>query len=127
MDIPLFTVSYLSWHYTRAFRDILSVWFTGMWFVVHFFSMRLLVRTLFAPWRRMADSYERKTVESLLESFVFNTLSRVLGALVRLTLCALGILFLAVLTVLLFVFLVLWIGAPFIAVSSMVYGILLLV
>ena len=47
MTSPLFILDYLSWHYTRAFRDIGSVWLNFMWFILHFFSMPLFLRTLF--------------------------------------------------------------------------------
>jgi hypothetical protein len=119
LDFPL-------WYYTGAFRDILGVWLNFMWFIYHFFSMPLLVRTLFSPWRRMTDSYRKGSIEEMLQSVVMNVMSRVFGAIVRLSLLICGAIFLSIGVLGLFIVLALWACTPVLLVIIMARGIALL-
>ena len=116
----------MAWYYTRAFRDTLNVWDNLMWFAIHFFSIPLLMRTLFAPWKRMTDEYHRTGFEDILETFLMNMLSRVFGALVRIFFISAGLVFLVVGCLSLLVFLVVWVCMPVLALVSVVYGVALL-
>ena len=116
----------MAWYYTRAFRDMLNVWGNLMWFAIHFFSIPLLMRTLFAPWKRMTDEYHRTGFEDILETFLMNMLSRVFGALVRIFFISAGLVFLVVGCLSLLVFLVVWVCMPVLALVSVVYGVALL-
>jgi hypothetical protein len=119
-------LDFSAWYYTRAFRDIFAVWFNFMWFIVHFFSIPLLLRTLFAPWKRITDESRPKGVEDFLASHLMNGMSRVLGALVRVTVIACGVLFLLLGTLGLFLFVALWVCLPVLSVAALLYGIVLL-
>lgn len=121
-----FPFRYLAWHYSSAFREIVALWLNFAWFVTHFFSMPVHVRTLFAPWKRMNGAYERKGLEYLAETFVFNTISRVLGACVRLVLLVAGTLTLCLLSFLFWVALTVWIFLPFISLTCVLIGIILI-
>ncbi len=103
---------YLEWHYGRAFRDILSVWMNLTWFITHLFSLPLLARTLFSPWKRMQEQYERKGLESIFESLVLNILSRIFGAMVRFTIIVTGAMVLLFSALSIFCIFAFWIVAP---------------
>jgi hypothetical protein len=118
----LFFFDYLVWHYSRAFRDIGALWFNFAWFITHFFSIPLLFRTLFSPWKRLSDGYTRDGIEKLAETFVFNLMSRVLGFIVRGIFLVIGLTFLVLLTVLLVAFYFVWLFLPMIALFSFVWG-----
>lgn len=121
-----FTLDFVAWYYTRAFRDILNVWGNLMWFVVHFFSLPLLARTLFAPWKRMTDEYHRTGFEDIVETFVMNTLSHIFGALVRLLFIGVGVICMIFGILGLFVFIFMWVCMPVLSLISVVYGVVLL-
>ncbi len=118
----LFIFDYLVWHYSHAFRDMGVLWFNFMWFTVHFFSMPLLLRTLFSPWKRLSDTYRRDGVEKMAETFVFNLMSRMLGFLVRGVVLGLGLGVLLVLLVSFMLLLSVWLFLPMLALFSSVWG-----
>lgn len=119
-------LDFSAWYYTRAFKDMLVVWSNLMWFVVHFFSIPLLVRTLFSPWKRMTDPYHPKSVEDFFGTLAMNMVSRLLGALVRTVIIVCGVLLLLLGVAGLFLIIVLWILMPLVFVVSVGYGIMLL-
>lgn len=121
-----YTLDFVAWYYTDAFRDILNVWGNLMWFIVHFFSMPLLARTLFSPWKRMTDEYHRTGLEDIIETLVINVMSRVFGALVRLFFIFAGLVFLVAGTIALFVGVALWVCMPVLCLISTVYGVALI-
>lgn len=55
------------------------------WFLLHFFSVPELVRSLFAPFHRMRERKKQGfDPEDIFEVFVINILMRIVGAFVRL-------------------------------------------
>ncbi len=126
MHAPLLLIDFARWYYTAAFRDTLRVWLNYVWFITHYFSMVLLLRTLFAPWKRMQDPYRRNGLEELLSVLIVNTLSRIVGATIRLTLIVTGLVSLLVAVVLLFLWLALWVSLPVMVVVLFTKGLTLL-
>ena len=90
---------YFIWHYTRAWFELWGVWRNFMWFVVHFFSLPQLVRSWFAPYKRITEGRGDKfDLEDLAAYVIIGFLSRVVGAIARTAiiiagLCALGVTF----------------------------------
>ena len=115
------------WYYTRAFRDIFAVWFNFMWFIVHFFSIPLLLRTLFAPWKRITDESRPKSIEDFLATHLMNVMSRVLGAMARVAVIACGVLFLFIGILALFFVLALWVCLPVVSLAGFFYGVVLVI
>jgi ABC-type transport system involved in cytochrome bd biosynthesis fused ATPase/permease subunit len=87
-------VAFITWHYntglkelTRAFRNFLS-------FGIHYFPIKELSKTIFSHWRRSSDSYgEGLDVGVWAKAFLGNMISRILGAIIRLVIIAVGIVF----------------------------------
>lgn len=88
MSIFLVLPYYFSWHYGRAILDIKDNARNFIAFVYNLFSVPVLISTLFSPWMRLKDGYN---INSLLETFVFNTMMRIFGVLVRLAFIILGV------------------------------------
>lgn len=82
--------AYILWHYTRAWGDMLRITGNYLWFTQNFFSMGLLSRTLFAPWRRLAISGGRGTGETFVGAVIVNTLMRVVGFGIRVITIVIG-------------------------------------
>lgn len=120
-------LSYFVWHYSGAFRDMVSVWLNLMWFILHFFSIPLLFRTLFSPFKRVHEEYQRTGIEDLMATFVVNIMTRIIGAIVRLCIIALGLIVLLAMTMGFILSAVLWVLLPFVTVYALYYGIGLLV
>lgn len=126
MKAPLLLIDFSVWYYTGAFRDMLRVWLNYLWFITHYFSLLLLLRTLFAPWKRMQDPYQRNGLEELLSVLIVNTLSRFVGALIRLTLILTCLVSLMLCIASLFLWLALWVSLPVLTVALFIKGLMLL-
>lgn len=71
--------------------------FTFDW-VAHYFSISLLIKTLFAPWKRLVevDDSPGFNPQKILETLMFNLISRGIGATVRLALLFAGMILMIV-------------------------------
>lgn len=75
---------YLWWHYTAAFSDFFHIAGNLFWFLWHFFSIPDTLRTFFEPWERMNEKYRKGfDIEQIAQSFVVNTLMRIVGMFMR--------------------------------------------
>lgn len=120
-------IDYFLWHYTTALKEGLHVWSNLVWFVVRLFSIPQLLGSLFAPFRRMTEERRKKwDIEDMMSTLVINTISRILGAILRLTFIIIGVLALIGLLIGIVIFLVTWVLAPALVVMSTGYGIFLL-
>ncbi|MFZ2523178.1 MAG: hypothetical protein WAW92_02215 [Minisyncoccia bacterium] len=123
MHVFLALPYYLAWHYTTAFSDMMNIWKNFFSFLYEFFSIPLLIRTLFSPWRRMKEDYGR--IEDFFGNLVVNTMMRLVGAVIRIIFILMGLtslLFCALVGVALFVF---WVALPFLLIYSLLEGIYL--
>jgi len=117
----------LVWWLVEAPRKIVSAWKNFLLFNLNYFSVVLLLKTLFSPWRRYESSYKRgfnlgKYVEDLLSNIIF----RLLGAIIRSVLIIAGLVVEVFILVIGFSVLILWIISPFIVLGSFIFGIKLL-
>lgn len=92
MNLILVLPFYIRWHYTTALLDIKDIWVSFLLFFYNFFSIPTLFSTLFSPWMKIHDTYNIN--QSLLDAFVFNSLIRVFGVIVRSSFILLGVLLL---------------------------------
>lgn len=75
-----------------GFRDIMMFWENLLWFGYHFFSIELLSKTFFRPIYRMQDTYGAKglDLEYIAQTLVTNTISRLVGMVLRLIIIIAG-------------------------------------
>lgn len=86
-------LQYLSWHYSDQAKLILRAWRNFLRFNLNYFSIPLLLKTLFSHWRKYQWSYGRGfDAGRYLEAFLSNLISRILGATIRVFLIIAGIL-----------------------------------
>lgn len=78
-------IDYLFWHYTEALKNILVIWRNYLIFFYHYFSISLLLSTLFHPWKRqyLAKTRPGFSLEEWATRITFNLFSKFIGALVR--------------------------------------------
>ena len=118
---------YLAWHYTLALTDFVRLGGNFLWFFYHFFSIPIIIRTLFAPWHRLGERYGHKLDPgAVLGTFIVNTLMRLVGFVIRIIFLAVGLLTLiltAILGTTLFVF---WLALPFVILALIWFSIFLI-
>ena len=85
-------MEFLRWHYTLGVRWYLKRWVFLLGWVAHYFSLTLLIPTLFAPWKRLTDdeNYAGFNPQKYFRRVTFNLISRGIGAIVRMTLFIAG-------------------------------------
>jgi len=124
--MSILLVRYLRWHFGKQTRKILRGWKNFLAFGVYFFSITLLLKTLFSPWRRISWSAGRGF--DLWEQFLVlfsNLFSRLLGAMVRIPVILMGIFFeLLVLAFGAGLFL-LWLVLPLLLIFCFILGLIL--
>jgi len=114
-------ISYLLWHYTTAWTDLLRLYKNFSWFLWNFFSIRILFETLFSPWHRIKEHAEKDT-GGLLGSIILNLILRLIGFFARAATIVWGILALVLFSILFSVFFVLWAFLPILIIGSVLYG-----
>lgn len=114
----------LVWQFFDAPKAILTGWKNFLLFNLNYFSLPLLLRTYFSHWHRYSYSYERVfEFWKNIEIFVFNMMSRIIGAILRIFLIILGLI-IEVLIVLIgaLVFLS-WLILPVLLISGLIFGV----
>jgi hypothetical protein len=118
---------YLLWHYSAAFAEIFHVWKNLFWFVVHFFSLPQLLRSYFAPFKRMTEGRgETFNFEDIAGFIIINLISRFIGVIIRTFFILLGLIVLGLLCVGIICTYVFWVTAPLVLIGCLYYGLLLL-
>lgn len=101
---------YVRWQFVDGPRWLLRFAWTLQRILWRFFSVGLMLRTLFAHWHRDALAYQPGGLGELIKTFVMNQISRMIGFLIRVCLlgfwllCELFYIPLAVAAVMLFLF-----------------------
>lgn len=110
--LPLY---YIRWHYTQALVDLVRIVLNFVWFFNEFFSIRLLLSTLFTPFHRLEDDAKTRggiDIATIAERILVSLLMRIVGALMRSMLIVMGIVCVALSIVGGIALLLVWICAP---------------
>ena len=84
---------FIEWQFFEKPKNILRAWRNFLKFNLEYFSIPILIKTLFYPWHRYRMSYRgRFEPGRYFETFVFNTMSRWIGAFLRIFFIFSGIL-----------------------------------
>lgn len=90
--LPAVAFHYAVWHYTEAIREIVTVWRNIVWFVWNFFSVGLLFKTLFSPWRRIQEKAPKGLdLEAIGSAIAVNLMMRIVGFFLRLFVGSIGL------------------------------------
>jgi hypothetical protein len=114
--------SWFLWQFFEMPKFLLGVWKNYILFALNYFSLPLLLKSLFAPWRKYRWSYPKGlNIGEFFNTLISNTFSRFLGALMRTVLIIIGVVFqVFVVFAGLFVFL-LWVLIPFIIIAGFLF------
>ncbi len=115
MELFSLAGSYVVWHYSSAIKDIAAISSNFFWFLYHFFSLPVIVRTFFSPWKRMHEEYKPGLhVEAFFSALIVNSLMRVVGVVFRTAVIFLGVLALLLAAFLCAVSFLAWVTLPFV-------------
>lgn len=114
--------SWFLWQFYEMPKFLLQVWNNYFMFASNLFSVPLLLKTLFAPWRRYRWRYPKglNPVE-FFNTLISNSFSRILGALMRIILILVGILFQVFVAIAGLAIFVCWILLPFIVIAGFMF------
>ena len=110
------------WQFYEVPRFLLQVWNNYFLFAANLFSLSLLLKTFFAPWRRYNWRYPKAfDVGEFFNTLISNIFSRILGAVMRTVLIIIGILFQIFVVIAGLVILVGWILIPFVIIFGILF------
>lgn len=120
-------LAYFKWHYSQGILSLLERWRDFIWFWTKFFSLRDLLATFFLPWRRLGETYAGFNPRAWLETFLLNTMLRIVGVIIRTVIVAIWLI-LVIGTILAGVLaLVVWLIWPLIIVLLILVGLHLII
>jgi len=121
-------LQYLYWQFGEMPVNILKAWKNFLKFNLNYFSIPLLLKTLFSPWRRYKVSYGRGfDIGRYLEAAFSNLIFRIIGAILRTFLIIAGILveiFILFAGVIVFIS---WLVLPAILIAGLIFGIQIII
>lgn len=111
------------WHFYDMPKFLLEVWQNYISFALNYFSLPILLKSLFAPWRKYRWKYPKGfDVIEFFNTLVSNSVSRFLGAIVRIILIVAGIIFQIFVLLAGAVVFLFWILIPFIAIAGFLFA-----
>jgi len=123
MKIVPFFAYYVWWHYTLAYRNLWGIYTNYFWFIYNFFSIPLLFRTMFYPWKKMGEDYKKGfDVKSFFSTFIINTFMRLVGVLIRFITIVAGLVALAFVNIFGIVAVVVWTIMPLIILTTFIFA-----
>ena len=124
----IIVLQFWNWYYTGAVRSLIKTWRDFIVFVREYYSIPLLLKTLFYPWRRDITKYGRGfSIKNFLETLSFNLISRGLGFFARIFIIILGSICLVGVIVLGALALIVWLILPVVLLFFIIMGLMLLV
>ena len=118
MNFLSFFPHYILWHYGAALADFARAVSNIFWFLWHFFSLELLARSFFVPWKRLGEAQG-----SFISRAIVGVAMRAVGIIARLLLFALAALTFACAFLAAAVALVAWLALPLIIAFLLFIGV----
>ena len=117
---------YVTWLYSSGIREYFRAWANFHWFIFHFFSLNIMVRTFFVPWHRMREQGGRGLdIEGALARLAVNSILRIVGMIIRVSLIISAVIFEVTLFVAAFLVFVIFMLSPALIPLFIMSGIML--
>jgi hypothetical protein len=119
-----FFIAYIKWHYGQGLRELFGVAGNFLWFVANFFSFKLLLKTWFAPWKRLGEKYGGGLdLGAWASSVIVNALMRAVGFVTKTVVLLVGLVSYVLVLIFSFFIFIIWILAPLILIGSIVLSV----
>ncbi|HDZ54678.1 MAG TPA: hypothetical protein ENI19_02590 [Candidatus Nealsonbacteria bacterium] len=116
------------WYFFEIPKEILKGWRNFLLFNLNYFSIPLLLKTLFSHWKRYYWIRGRGfTIGEYFNVLLSNLMSRFLGALIRIALIIVGLILELFIIIGGFIIFLGWILLPVLLISGLVLGTLLII
>ena len=128
MKMILIILGYLKWHYGKAIFSLTKIWRNLLDFIFNYFSINLLFKNFFDPWKRMADDYPSGfNLKKIFYTLLANLITRIVGMIMRFFLIIIG-LFCYIIFILFYpLAIILWLLLPLLIIILILEGILLII
>lgn len=127
MKITQIILGYLKWHYSKAIYSLSQVWNNFLYFISEFFSLKLLFKNFFAPWKRMSDRYPTSfNLKDYFYAFMTNLIIRIVGMIMRSFIIIIGSICFIIFALLYPVIIISWLILPLIVIALMTLGLILI-
>lgn len=118
-------ILWLVWQFYEAPRFLLHIWKNYLIFASSFFSFKLLLKTFFSPWHKYKWSYPKGfDIKEFFNTLISNTVSRILGAVMRIVLIVMGAVFQTFVALAGLIVFIGWLTIPFAIVAGILFVIL---
>jgi hypothetical protein len=115
-------ILWIVWQFYEMPKFLFGVWNNYFIFALNLFSLPLLLKTFFSPWRKYRWQYPRGfDFKEFFYTLFSNLISRILGAIMRTALIIVGILFQIFVVVFGLVIFLGWILLPFIIMFGLLF------
>lgn len=114
----MLAIALFSWWYTTAWKDLARRIERRIQRTLDFFSVGLLLRTLFDPFRQIAAGKVKGSVDAQFRAWADRTFSRFFGAAIRSLFIVIGLVTTVLLMLVSFVQLIVWPCIPFLPVVA---------
>jgi ABC-type multidrug transport system fused ATPase/permease subunit len=120
----MFFVGLLSWWYGEGWRSRLRIMSNRLAATTDYFSISLLLSTLFAPFRQISAGSVGGSISNQARALVDKTISRLIGAIVRISMVIIGLLVIMFQIIINVFLLVLWPLIPALPVIGLIITII---
>lgn len=128
MKIILIILGYLRWHYSKAVFSLSKIWINFLFFILNYFSIKLLFLNFFSPWKRMADSYPKAfDLKKYFFVFIANIITRIVGMILRTILIIVGLFCFTAFILLYPLIIIIWLALPLIVIFLICLGLTLII
>ena len=115
-------IEWFNWQFYKMPKFLLQAWNNYFMFATNFFSVPLLLKTFFSPWRRYKWNYPKGfDIFEFFNTLISNAVSRILGAMMRIVLIIMGICFQVLVALAGLLVFVGWVLVPFIIVAGFLF------
>ena len=111
------------WHFWEIPKSLFDIWKNYITFATNYFSLSLLLSTLFSPWRRNAWRFPKIfDIQEYANVVISNVFSRIIGFILRIVLIITGAIFQVIVLIAGILVIIFWLLIPFI----IIFGIAIL-
>ncbi len=118
--IMLLVLGLLGWWYTDGWRRRMKLVADRLYGTIDYFSIDLLLKTLFSPYRQISAGRVDGSLEVQFRALIDKIFSRIIGAFVRLIILIIGVVMILLQTMIGFVILVGWALVPLLPIAGLV-------